>query len=182
MNKQYWLIVGTVALFGAICFQLFFRYQYISVGHAISKVDRVTGQACYLPCPVSTKSPGKTQVDADIISVMAYRESEYKLPDSQYRWVIYDYRDSDGKLITDDSKITPTTIRIVAYCKPNPQMRRLIAPGATPSFLDKVMEKFHTCGTGWYWQVRPTSSGYESLTITGNTVLEDEYGFTHAKE
>ena len=56
MARRAWIIAGMVG-FAAVLFQLFLRYEYISTGYWVMRVDRLTGTSCEMPCPQATVSP-----------------------------------------------------------------------------------------------------------------------------
>jgi hypothetical protein len=57
---------GLIAL--AVLFQLFFRYQYIhTMGVRITRIDRLTGASCELPCEPETWAPVPTQSSSGAI-------------------------------------------------------------------------------------------------------------------
>jgi hypothetical protein len=70
MRRSWWAVVGIIAF--AFVFQVFLRYQYISSGGTITKIDRLTGQATYVlrtpvapsPSPLCTAGPGEGALDA----------------------------------------------------------------------------------------------------------------------
>lgn len=61
MNKRL-LISATGAIVTVLVFLAFFRYAYLHDGARLVRVDRLTGNSCYLPCAPSTTSSLPTSV------------------------------------------------------------------------------------------------------------------------
>lgn len=178
MNKNRpWYVVGSLFA-AAFVFQFFLRYDYVHLAEGrVMRIDRLTASSCYMPClppkptPMPTETPKPTPVptrapiaydivDARIIDKMLHNASLYYPPSSQgYVWRIWGHFTPDGfrgPMSNPDPFTTP--VRVVCYC--------------------------NSKWTGWYWESTPASPytlTTSEIEITGNTVLEQKYGFSHPK-
>src|ERR1700685_1432379 len=63
MKREHVLLYSGALVCALVTMQLFFRYQYVEYRDDITRIDRLTGSSCRMPCtppPPSTATPMPT--------------------------------------------------------------------------------------------------------------------------
>ena len=65
IDRSFAWFVGVVCLvlMALVGFQVFLRYQYVQAGDHVTRIDRVTGASCQLPCTPPPPTPAPTPFD-----------------------------------------------------------------------------------------------------------------------
>jgi hypothetical protein len=75
---QFVLALAVVAIALVALFQFFLRYDYIHSGQLVTRVDRLTGRSCVLPCPESTPTPPAPNLEHQEQRAIAAVRSDYQ--------------------------------------------------------------------------------------------------------
>ncbi|HEX3462678.1 MAG TPA: hypothetical protein VHS78_01325 [Candidatus Elarobacter sp.] len=152
-------VVGVLlAVAAAFGFQIFVRYQYIHTGTLVTRIDRVTGRTCVMPCiaptPPPTAAPTPTPPSLERQELRAIAQVQ-RNPQAQriasrerdgYAWSAVPAAQAvkRGSVRADDAH----DALVVCYC-------------------DRE-------GFGWRWEAHLRSS--ETYYVNDNRVLSDRYG------
>jgi hypothetical protein len=160
------VIVGIISA-AVIVFQLFFRYDYIhTYGRSVTKIDRLTGQSCVLPCAStsanSANQPVETQanVDAKLIDHLRTVHTYDITEQTGHEWKVIGHYSNDGQpdgLATPDPDATEGDfpVRLVCYCDAK--------------------------NTGIYYESRVQHGTFSEMIVIGNPILEKRYGISATK-
>jgi hypothetical protein len=128
--KRLWFPVSALVVVVAL-FQLFFRYEYISGGRLITRIDRLTSSSCTMPCtpePISTPRPAPSRVpeaeqDQDallLVKANAVAEGIVSSTNpSEYKWAVEGRKTADhGNIDWSAAEGSPEhlPLRLVCYC------------------------------------------------------------------
>jgi len=161
-----------VVIVAALSFQFFFRYTYIhTIGANVTRIDRLTGASCDLPCeqvaqmppaPIVSSTP-EAQSDVDARAVDYERRTHSQdMTTPSYAWKVHGHYtnagaiESAGDAVVSNSPETDYPVRVMCYCDKN--------------------------NGGWYFELRRSAYGaFSEMMATGNSVLEARYGLTASK-
>jgi hypothetical protein len=164
-NSRVLLVVASVVAAGMI-FQLFLRYQYVGSGVLITRIDRLFGTSCTMPClptprprPTPRATPENlTASDNEAIQLArSFGESaqSYERYFPTYDWTVVSrytnsYIQQQG---SETAPSEPVPIREICYCK---------SLGGSEGY------------SGYYYEVHLDTG--RVFTILGNRTLEERYG------
>lgn len=177
MTRKILLALGAL-LAAIVLFQCFLRYQYVGAGARVTRIDRLTGASCILPCaravPASTETPGDaTDVDARLVDYMRTTFDLSHPEDNAHEWKIVDHYDDQGNreqgLTLDQVKALPKGLTPIRRDAASDEQRYSI----------RIVCFCDASNVGDYYEVRPTQYGsFSAMEITGNSVLEGKYGLS----
>lgn len=198
-THRLWLVLGVLITAGFV-FQVFLRYQYIPRGYVITRVDRLNGTVCNMPCtpiPPSTPKPLPTFEDLTIgnsraIELIKARSDASSITsyfnDRTYEWKVeHEYSTGYG----EDFSVVGFVYSIINSAKgsngrytfptmaPNAAQFAPRASNATPYPLHYPIREVCYCnkkGWGWRWEVHLDTG--EVFRVDGNTELENRYHIT----
>lgn len=161
------LLIGGLVLAAIVAFQLFFRYQYEArSGFVLSRIDRLTGEVCVLPCIPPSPTPAPTAEDyaADdqrAIALVRERSDAISLAAANptYKWSVSQRYARDGSI--DDA----CSIKLETAA-PDPNERH-------PNCPIRAVWLENDAGHGWAWEVRLNTG--EIYAVSGNKILEAKY-------
>jgi hypothetical protein len=148
-----WLIGGSFALVALFLLLFFYRYQYVQNGISVTRVDRLTGAQCVMPCLAPT--PGPTAPAQDLqtqraIAMVRARSDAialvYSHSSDNYEWSAF----------------------------PESSVRQTGSGGAADSYLVCFCQQT----VGWRWEVHLGTG--EVYYVNDNANLSAKYGVTRS--
>lgn len=167
-------MIAGIVIAVILVYQLFFRYQYIERSYGITRIDRLSGTSCRLPCTPTPATPEPTPFrpeteDAAAIELAkaasgaSYLESLH--PD--YEWYVIEITNS-------------TADRVYSYYDPEKkQFTTTPDPESTDDYRDIRTRLICLCNKkawGYHWEVDMQNSAV--YRVEGNGTLEAKWGFT----
>jgi hypothetical protein len=195
MKTRLWYLLGGLVVV-ALCFQLFFRYDYEHLNsNRILRIDRVTQASCDMPCvPRPAPAPTATPIpydDADayrIISDTFDRRNEQAVelakaaPDAKQMVAYFSGAEYQWSASRD-----PDYAGFLQYTKPLEKGSAAFDSSAYDWYRQRTIKSSPVLvcfcnrkGDGRYWEVHLDTGHVYS--VTDNADLGRKYGLTHLEK